>query len=192
MFTPFWWENTIIQQYMAYLDSKCCNTFHFTAEESEVVLYYQPVIYNYDSRSFNGIGVYRNSSISLGESNDRDFRGEYYVPDYLIKYVQNEKEYYIIGDAKFSSYSSVIRNYVTDLAYKYLISISPVENNIKIAGMFINYGKEMKRIPSKSVYDNKIKENPISPFFNIILISELTEETDHFTDFEKMLRQIGR
>ena len=174
-----------------YIDSRCCNTFHLTGEDSEVVVYYQPVIYSYDTRSYNGIGLYRNNSISLGVSNNRDFRGEYYVPDYLIKYLKNGTEYYIIGDAKFSSYSSVIRNYVTDLAYKYIVSISPVADNIKLAGLFINYGKDEKSTMSKSVYDNEIAECTIKPFFKVVPISELTEEAQHFAEFEKLLDHIN-
>ena len=175
-----------------YIDSKCCNTFHFTDEDSEITVYYQPVIYSYDSRSYNGIGIYRNSSISLGSSNDRDYRGEYYVPDFLIKYVKNDMEYYIIGDAKFSSYISVRRNYVTDLSYKYIVSMSPVSENISIAGLFINYGKDENFRASKSVYDNEISDCPIQPFFEIIPISELTEESQHFADFEKLFGHINR
>lgn len=175
-----------------YIDSRCCNTFHFTDADSEVTVYYQPVIYGYDSRSYNGIGIYRNSSISLGISNDRDYRGEYYVPDFLIKYAKNDREYYIIGDAKFSSCSSVLRNYVTDLSYKYIVSMSPVANNIKIAGLFINYGKDEKNTESRSVYDNEMKDCPIQPFFEIIPISELTEENQHFADIEKIFGYINR
>ena len=169
-----------------YTDSQCYNTFHFSGEDSELIIYYQPVIYGYDSRAYNGIGIYRNSSISLGVSNDRDYRGEYYVPDFLIKYVKNGTEYYIIGDAKFSSYSSVLRNYVTNLAYKYIVSISPVTDDMVIAGLFINYGKDEKNTVSKSVYDNEIKEYPIRPFFEIIPISEMTEEVLHFSSFDNL------
>ena len=175
-----------------YIDARCCNTFCFSGEDSEAVIYYQPVIYSYDSRSYNGIGIYRNSSVSLGASNDRDYRGEYYVPDFLIKYVKNGTEYYIIGDAKFSSYNSVLRNYVTDLSYKYIVSMSPVADRIKIAGLFINYGKDEKNTVSRSVYDKEISDCPIHPFFEIIPISELTGETQHFADIEKLFGYINR
>lgn len=174
-----------------FIDSQCCNTFHFTSEETEVVIYYQPVIYSYDSRFYNGIGIYRNNSISLGISTDRDYRGEYYVPDYLIKYVKNGIEHYIIGDAKFTSYSSVLRNYVTSLSYKYIVSISPVTDNIRIAGLFINYGKDERITVSKTVYNNEIIDCPIRPFFDVIPISELTEETQHFAAFERLLKHIN-
>ena len=64
--------------------------------------------------------------------------------------------------------------------------MSPVANNIKIAGLFINYGKDEKNTESRSVYDNEMKDCPIQPFFEIIPISELTEETQHFADIEKL------
>ena len=106
--------------------------------------------------------------------------------------MKNGTEYYIIGDAKFSSYNSVLRNYVTDLSYKYIVSMSPVADRIKIAGLFINYGKDEKNTVSRSVYDKEISDCPIHPFFEIIPISELTEENQHFADIEKMFGYINR
>lgn len=45
---------------------------------------------------------------------------------------------------------------------------------------------------SRSVYDNEMKDCPIQPFFEIIPISELTEEAQHFADIEKMFGYINR
>ena len=70
--------------------------------------------------------------------------------------------------------------------------MSPVANNIKIAELFINYGKDEENTVSRSVYDNEMKDCPIQPFFEIIPISELTEEAQHFADIEKMFGYIYR
>ena len=45
---------------------------------------------------------------------------------------------------------------------------------------------------SRSVYDKEISDCPIHPFFEIIPISELTEETQHFADIEKLFGYINR
>ena len=46
------------------------NTFVFTSEDAKITLYYEPVIYDDDKASINGIGIYRNNSVSLNRETD--------------------------------------------------------------------------------------------------------------------------
>ena len=60
------------------------NTFVLKNGQKRITLYYQPVIFDTDQRSVNGIGLYRNNSISVYAGNEDDCRqgGHYYVPDF--------------------------------------------------------------------------------------------------------------
>lgn len=92
-----------------YKNTSVRNTFVLKNGQKRITLYYQPVIFDTDQRSVNGIGLYRNNSISVYAGNEDDCRqgGHYYVPDFLIKIEENGDSQYMIVDAKFSDYSSV-------------------------------------------------------------------------------------
>lgn len=150
-------------------NANCKNTFVFYKGEETLTLYYQPVIYNRDERRINGIGLYRNNSFSLRSINDR---GSYYSPDYIVKISTDGKERYSIIDAKFSSKESVENYKVADLCFKYLFSISPVDIDSQIEGLYILYGKCTETDKVSSVYDFEIIGRPIAPKAKLIPVSE--------------------
>lgn len=84
------------------------NTFVYSRGGERITLYYQPVIYDTDQRSVNGIGLYRNNSILLhsGTVEPEETEGYYYTPDYLIKIEEKGKrgDRYLILDAKFAAF----------------------------------------------------------------------------------------
>ena len=142
-----------------YVNSDCINTFIFKNDtDDKLTLYYQPVIYKGGQRN-NRTGLYRNISLSFSENG---YRGEYYVPDYVIKKTSNGKSKYAILDAKFMARKNVVYK-IPELSYKYLFSLSPVEANDSIEGLYILYGKPGEDDHMKSAYDFEIEDNRIQP-----------------------------
>jgi hypothetical protein len=165
----------------------CNNTFVFKNSEREITLYYQPVIFDYDSSDVNGIGLYRNNTVSLGGDSDDERRGHYYVPDFLIKSDTGKAAGYVICDTKFSSLSTINNYYLPDLTYKYLFSISPVNQNEYVAGMCVIYGQRTDKDTPKSVYDRQIDGHKIIPFAETVPLIEGTDGKNQCGSLEHML-----
>lgn len=174
-----------------YKNTSVRNTFVLKNDQKRITLYYQPVIFDTDQRSVNGIGLYRNNSISVYAGNEDDCRqgGHYYVPDFLIKIEENGDSQYMIVDAKFSDYSSVRRYYIKDLVFKYLFSISPIEENELVCGLCIMYGKCKSKERLQTAYDKQILGTEIYPFIEIF---PLIEEIDSAGQYEKMDRLLKK
>lgn len=149
------------------------NTFTLKNGDVAITVYYEPVIYDADSREINGIGIYRNNTTSLTHGTDEERSGHYYVPDYLVKLEVESREYYIICDAKYSWHKKVKSQMIPELTYKYLFSLSSLEDYIEIKGLNIFYGivgNEKKKV---SFYDREnIRGSKIKPFVNMIPLAE--------------------
>ena len=178
-----------VPQRWKYKNTDCKNTFVFTAPDKRVTLYYQPVIFDEDSRSVNGVGLYRNNTISLNRDNSDERRGRYYVPDYVIKSEINGVERYIILDAKFSTLTTVKKDYVADLSFKYLFSISTMAEHKTVDGLCIVYGQCFENNNLQSVYDKQIA--PINPFAEMIPFMEGINQTSHEISIQRILAKIG-
>lgn len=161
------------------------NTFVFGNGSSAITLYYEPIIYNLDRSSVNGIGLYRNNSVSFSRNNEERV-GDYYVPDYVIKIVSGEKEQYVICDAKYAKKDKVRFSLVPELAYKYLFSVSTINENATIEGMNILYGIAEDNAISESFYDRQTGYR-IKPFAELIPMSELISEELQTRNFERIL-----
>ena len=70
-----------VPSHWKYTNTKCKNTFVFTGNNKRITIYYQPVIFDFDSRQVNGIGLYRNNSISINQNNIDERSDKYYTPD---------------------------------------------------------------------------------------------------------------
>ena len=116
------------------------NTFIFRAESGILTLYYEPVIYCEDLSYLNGIFLYRNNTVSLNRDSDIEFKGRYYVPDYILKYELDGKESYIICDAKYTNRNNACFKHIPDLSYKYITSISTMKDNAALKGLYLFYG----------------------------------------------------
>lgn len=171
-----------------YQNINCYNTFIFGNDEQEITLYYQPVIFDTDKSFVNKIGLYRNNTISLSTDEEDERRGHYYVPDFLIKVSHGDVAKYIICDAKFSSLSTVQNYYVSNLTYKYLFSISPINENDSVAGLCIFYGQCVSECNLQSVYDRKLKGHKITPFAEL---HPLVEGINTDIHFERIMSSLG-
>ena len=153
-----------------YDNTNSINTFVFADKTRKYTLYYQPVIYNIDSRKQTGIGLYRNNSYSFESKK----RGTYYTPDYVLKIEEDEKTTYYIGDAKYKRLQTVEDYDIAPTCYKYLTSVSTVSEEDNVEGLFIIYGKCNESDQIKSVYDFQlsITGKAISPKAFIVPLSE--------------------
>ncbi|WP_155833932.1 DUF2357 domain-containing protein [Butyrivibrio sp. XBB1001] len=135
---------------------KINNTFSFEQGNQKVTVYYEPVIYKDDLSDINGIFLYRNNTVSLNKDSEDELRGDYYIPDYVIKYEDSDKENYIICDAKYTYQSRLKFKHIPDLAFKYLTSISAIRHDAVIKGMYLFYGITDTFIDGESFFDVKI------------------------------------
>lgn len=168
------------------------NTFVFYDGKNYVTLYYQPVIFDTEQSTVNGIGLYRNNSIPVftGEDDDNRQGGHYYVPDYLIKVKNDDTTKYLIIDAKFSDIQSVRKFYVKDLAFKYLFSISPIDNKDIISGMCIMYGKCSEEDKMQSAYDKKLPNNDIVPIAELIPLIESISNDEQYNKLDLLFNNL--
>ena len=154
------------------------NTLVFRKDNKELTIYYEPVIYNNDS-SYNDISLFRNTSVPYSRlsinSRSHDFisRGSYYVPDYIIKIKENEQEKYVIIDAKYARFDKVKYLFAPELVYKYLFSISPLNDKAEIIGLGIINGIYNGEA-FQSMYDGGVSCQ-IKPFVNFVPLSEEVE-----------------
>ncbi len=148
----------------------CNNTFVFRSiDGSEITLYFQPVIYgkiDYDRP--NDIMLYRNRVTSMVSGN----KGNTYTPDYLIKVTKNGFSKYVIIDAKFSSLQKVESDRLIELIYKYLFSVSALNENDKIVGLMVLCGKDSNENSISNLHDiSESMGKCVSPFAYIVNLS---------------------
>lgn len=152
------------------------NTFKFSKDTINITVYYQPIIYgNLSMREKpNGIGLFRNTSISITDPaalailDEREAKkGGYYIPDFLIKISNNNNTNYHILDAKHSSPNNIKRYQLPYLAFKYLFSISTLQNGNSVDSMCIICGKTAEN-SSENLYDiAKLMNIQVSPLVQI-------------------------
>ena len=146
-----------------YQNTHCKNTFFFTGNDgSEITLYFQPVIYgDISGQRPNDIMLYRNRFASVTGGN----KGNIYTPDYLLKISRDGSSKYVIIDAKFSSMQTVESERLAELVYKYLFSVSTLEDKDSIEGLLILCGKDVPKNQLCNLHDISARMNKsVSPF----------------------------
>lgn len=127
------------------------NTFEFKKGDVYLTVYYQPIIYGKKNKHqiYNKLNLFRSTTISIMSpnanamiDNREEYRGNYYVPDFIIKLQKDNIEKYYIIDSKHSSSNNVKRYQLPYLVYKYLYSLNPVKHSAQISGLCILCGKE--------------------------------------------------
>lgn len=150
------------------------NTFVFKEGAITLTLYYEPVIYDYDSYSINQIGLYRNNSVpyQCGE-NYVDPEVSAYTPDYVLKAEKDGVERYIISDAKYKEYKIVRNRDASELSYKYLFSIDPIETKGAVKGLALIYGKPDEENSVESFFNREIPGTRTDePFVTLVPMTE--------------------
>lgn len=179
------------KRYWKYKNTNCNNTFVFKNRLRKITLYYQPVIYDTDKRTVNGIGLIRNNSIPVftGENDDDRVGGNYYSPDYLIKAEDGSCTRYLILDAKFSDFMCLRRYHIKDLAFKYLFSISAIEPTESVAGLCLIYGKCNSSEQMESVYDKRLPNQQIMPIAQTLPLIEGVANDGHYSNLDSLMRK---
>lgn len=155
------------------------NTFHFQSEDSEIVLYYQPVVNTEANRFDNGIALLRNNKLTPKE---RDYRGSYYLPDYIIKITKAHKTKYIVADAKYSTAENIMNYYYYDLAFKYLFSISSTDDS-EVIGLCAISGKNSEGQSNiRSIYTDVFAPS-LRPFADIVTIAPSSDESMDISEY---------
>lgn len=174
-----------------YKNTSYNNTYIFDAGDSKITLYYQPLIYDEDRFNVNELALYRNNSVSLNKESDDEKKGHYYSPDYVFKFEKNNKEQYLICDAKFSRKSNVKNNLIPDLAYKYLTSVSTMNENAEIIGMFIFYGLCDENKETESFFDRFLRgSKPITPKIEMFPLSESISDEEQAKSAKFMFKYL--
>ena len=174
----------------SYSAGKNKDIFVFQKCNSRVTIYYQPIISHSVSEENNSIGLFRNNNISFFSSNAHvDDAYSYYKPDYIIKKEENGFASYFIMDAKFSDTNTVKKRYLADIAYKYLCSISTINECDIIRKVCIINGKSSSdENRFYDVYNSGYSERnkKISPTLNILTLTSNIDDCDHMKDLNKL------
>lgn len=169
-----------------YTDTKYNNTFIFENEKIKLTLFFQPVIYG-DDRAFNGLDIFRNTSSNSKKDNNN--RGKTYAPDYIIKAEYNDKTNYIILDAKFSTPENIRLYQLQDLVYKYLFSISTLNDKDRIIGLYILCGKKLGNDMEDTIHDLAKKiGHYVRPFAEILVMNGV--KTDDYAMTAEIINNI--
>ena len=167
-----------------YTDTKYNNTFIFENDRIKLTLFFQPVIYG-DDRAFNGLDVFRNTTSN--SKIDNNGRGKTYTPDYIIKVEYGDKSDYLILDAKFSTPENIRRHQLQELVYKYLFSVSPLNKNDEILGLYILCGKKTGKDTVDIIHDLAVRMGrSIKPFAEILVVNGVNTE-----DYEMISEMIA-
>ena len=103
------------------------NTYYFKKVDEEIVLYSQPVIYSWKSRTTNQISLYRT---------DQDF----YMPDFVIKHKdRNQVVNYFVLDAKWQMRYNIG---LEKMLYKYFVNIADDQDKPGKYFFWIMQGKD--------------------------------------------------
>lgn len=161
---------------------KTLNTFQFKNVNAsiELTLYYEPIIYNGKSNNVgeNKVELFRNMSYSFRDGEYKGFNtGSYYCPDYVIKVQRAGHCQYIILDAKFSKRNTTKENYLCKLLYRYIISISAIDQEDSLLGLVIVNGKsDGTEDVVEDIYNRVPDHREILPFAKILTLTETQDE----------------
>lgn len=113
-------------QYKNELD--IANTYILHREKAKVTVYYQPVIYSDGYR--NELNLYRSTK-----------NNSYYTPDFVLKFVDGEKESYVILDSKYANRNSIVRYRLKECIWNYGVEIEPCKENAEIKMIWLLQGR---------------------------------------------------
>ena len=158
-----------------YKNTRYNNTFLFKFKNQDLTLFFQPVIYGKYYMGCNQIYLYRNTSHTV----HGEYNGNSYTPDFLIKFKTEAQEKYLLIDAKHSTTKTIRQFQMPELVYKYLFSISPLEENISVDGLYLFCGKNDKYdIEKCDRFDNLhdiansfMPKKKVSPFAELVTIT---------------------
>ncbi|MDY2630102.1 MAG: hypothetical protein SOV85_01925 [Clostridium sp.] len=173
-----------------YTNSKFENTFLFRKNNIDVCIFYQPLISAKKKSFSNSLGLFRNNTV-----NYEGYYSDYYTPDYVIKISKNNLNKYIILDAKFSTFNTVIQYSFNKIAYKYAFSISTADSYDEISQIFIINSGNIKDASEKLMYnlynsefDSRNEE--IKPAMKIVTFNPKIDAKENYDNLSRIFREI--
>lgn len=165
-------------------DTNVANTYYLENDKYNVILYYEPIIYNYQTGATNGIELYRTTDNKLN----------YYCPDFLISFtnkITGQTQYYIL-DAKYSNRFN-LRKYNTlfNSIKKYHLELATTNSDAKLKMIWLLQGKTDKDLWDVDYYHNSPmarihKPEPICGIFNLNF--EHSNEMQLFDEIKRFLQ----
>lgn len=127
-----------------YRNTNINNTFYFSNNNEKLVLYFQPVIYSYESKTRNDITLFRTDTVN-----------NYFAPDFIIKLDNGDNNVkYVILDSKWSKYETIKNYRFNEAAIKYLFSTKDQRNLYQPVCMWLLQGKDDFHKKNISYYNN--------------------------------------
>lgn len=114
-----------------YKNTKFTNTFYFKRNNQVLTLYYQPVIYSYNSSTRNGITLFR-----------VDRTKNYYTPDFLIKVKDADEVKYGIIDSKWSKQNDIKKYALPKCILSYINNIKDESSLKSVDFMWLLQGRD--------------------------------------------------
>ena len=172
-----------------YRNTRYNNTFIFYCHDKKITLYFQPVIYSIVHNRPNNIELFRNTSLDIYSG--KKIGGRTYTPDYLLKCESDGEARYLIIDAKHSTPDNIRQNQLAKMVCKYLFSITPLNQNDTIEGLYLFCGKTDTADEFHTIHNIAAQLNkPVIPFAEIASIT--ATDTDKNENLENIIRNFLR
>ena len=164
-------------------DTNVANTYYLENDMYSVTLYYEPIIYNYQTAATNGIELYRTT----------DNRPNYYCPDYILAFSNKntQKTQYFILDAKYSNRFN-LRKYNTLFSSikKYHLELDTTNEDAELKMIWLLQGKTDKDLRDIDYYHNSsmariYKPEPVCGIFSLNF--ENPNENQLYNEIKKYL-----
>ena len=150
-----------------YRGTVACNVYTFFCGETEITLYYEPVIPAGISRIPNEVGLVRimtfdfsPAGLPLGHPQETCW-----TPDFVIRLRNAAGTRYWLADAKYSSWPTVVKNYAQEVLMKYLLATAPRHPEDRICGLMLFCGKDQGADPALKSLRNvdcvSVREQPL-------------------------------
>lgn len=146
-------------------DTNVANTYYLENDKYSATLYYEPIIYNYQTAATNGIELYRTT----------DNMPNYYCPDFILAFSNKntQKTQYYILDAKYSN-RFILRKYNTLFSSikKYHLELDTTNEDAKLKMIWLLQGKTDKELWDIDYYHNSsmakiYRPEPVCGIFNL-------------------------
>ncbi len=124
-------------------ETQTYNVFTFEFDDKRITLYYEPAIAA-GSLADNGVGLVR--TVTLDYANDglplHSENEQYWTPDYVIKIEEKGQTRFWIADAKYSVWTTAVKEYAQQVFFNYLLATSPTDPKDTVAGLIFFCGKD--------------------------------------------------
>lgn len=157
------------------------NTYLFERGKLIAKLYYQPVVLSDGYQ--NDLELYKITD------NGRN----YYTPDFILKILNQNKNYYFIFDSKFYNRKNIKNHYLRECIMKYGMEIEAAGYNNEINMVCLLQGRiDREETPLLYQYNNSpnARRNNVKKFYGIISINSKANENSRKILWKKIIANI--